>query len=444
MKGHAKIELTDVNTGRVKTFEHDNLITNAVKNYLSPIVANGHMSQPYSAKCTSIIQRLFGGLFLFDTALEESVDNTIPPYGVECVGRGSNIAYNGEDTNLGSFNDAESVLSGDSVKFVWDFSTSQGNGTIASLALTNFSAGRNGLGQDVYDSTIASDDLITFINASKNTNAAFSCSSYSTYYTTYTKNVLHRFYYNTFSYGSSDHFLTSGKIKIRKEYRSIESVILNDLSYEDIEITVPDEILNYYSSVNGITFSAVGKYVYIHITSGGGYIASDTSTYILKIDLDDYSTETIKFTNKTGVGLYNAIKIMDGYIYAIERDDTTKVYKINIDDNSDITEIAGVSGNYVTVGGKITNDILATNNKSYVFDLSQNKFRRVAGCAFSSTYIFSYEPDMEHLLYAVTGTDPSVYMLKNTYYLATINNLSSPVTKTSAQTMKVTYTLTAV
>lgn len=32
--------------------------------------------------------------------------------------------------------------------------------------------------------------------------------------------------------------------------------------------------------------------------------------------------------------------------------------------------------------------------------------------------------------------------LLNPLYLATINNLNSPVTKTAAQTMKVTYTLT--
>jgi len=41
-----------------------------------------------------------------------------------------------------------------------------------------------------------------------------------------------------------------------------------------------------------------------------------------------------------------------------------------------------------------------------------------------------------------TGNGNSFWLANNPLYLATINNLETPVQKTAAQTMKVTYTLT--
>jgi len=41
-----------------------------------------------------------------------------------------------------------------------------------------------------------------------------------------------------------------------------------------------------------------------------------------------------------------------------------------------------------------------------------------------------------------SGGDSLACVVVNPYYLATINNLSSPITKTADKTMKITYTLT--
>ena len=37
MKGHAKIELTNVETGEKRVIEHDNMITNAVAELIKPL-----------------------------------------------------------------------------------------------------------------------------------------------------------------------------------------------------------------------------------------------------------------------------------------------------------------------------------------------------------------------------------------------------------------------
>ena len=57
---------------------------------------------------------------------------------------------------------------------------------------------------------------------------------------------------------------------------------------------------------------------------------------------------------------------------------------------------------------------------------------------------FSYNANYDALI-ACAGSltrDVDVRMFKNPLYLATVNNLATPVTKQNTQTMKVTYTLT--
>ena len=42
MKGHAKIELIEVATGKKKVVEHDNMLTKAISEYVKPIALTGY------------------------------------------------------------------------------------------------------------------------------------------------------------------------------------------------------------------------------------------------------------------------------------------------------------------------------------------------------------------------------------------------------------------
>ena len=67
MKGHTKIELTDVNTGEVEVIEHDNMITSAIEKEL--LSSNGIMPTCLNAKVYTdlfdydYLRNLFGGIF---------------------------------------------------------------------------------------------------------------------------------------------------------------------------------------------------------------------------------------------------------------------------------------------------------------------------------------------------------------------------------------------
>ena len=98
----------------------------------------------------SLWVNLLGGLFLFDTALDEDVNNIFMPAGVKMIGNGSkDVSNSGAVTEFGSYNSAESGSQSDgSIKLVYDFNTQQANGTIACDCLTSRMGGYIGMVND--------------------------------------------------------------------------------------------------------------------------------------------------------------------------------------------------------------------------------------------------------------------------------------------------------
>ena len=100
----------------------------------------------------SYAQTMFGGLLLFgDTLNTDPDDYEIPTTNI--TGYASQSAYAGLDLARGSFNQSEGGVQEDgSYKFVWDFGTAQGNGTIKSLALCPNIMGKIGASNTIVDS----------------------------------------------------------------------------------------------------------------------------------------------------------------------------------------------------------------------------------------------------------------------------------------------------
>ena len=91
------------------------------------------------------------GIVFFDSALPDDPDQYTLPAGVNMIGRGTDAAYNGQDTTLGSYNASESVIENDGTnvgyRYVWDFTTQQANGTIKSICLTPTGSAKIGFGK---------------------------------------------------------------------------------------------------------------------------------------------------------------------------------------------------------------------------------------------------------------------------------------------------------
>jgi hypothetical protein len=151
LKGTAIIELTDINTGEKEIIKKDNLVTNAAMLALTqnPL---GVMYQSHSGwfaqNMFPVCPNAIGGIMCFEDIIEENVEQIHPPVGNHMTACSSNDVNPGQSTTRGSMNQTESGPLEDwsGYRFVFDFSTSQGNGKISSMALTSKWGGIAGMG----------------------------------------------------------------------------------------------------------------------------------------------------------------------------------------------------------------------------------------------------------------------------------------------------------
>ena len=132
MKGHVKIELLDHKTGKIKTTEHENMLTGALA-YRAGIDSNDTLSL-YSNENSllPLATKGLGGLLLFDGALIEDAGNFHFPMNVHltgCAGRGTG---NSASNLQGTIDSTASKYESGRYTTVWNFLPNQANGVIAS------------------------------------------------------------------------------------------------------------------------------------------------------------------------------------------------------------------------------------------------------------------------------------------------------------------------
>ena len=154
LKGVMTIELTDENTGAVETVTEENMITEAVNNILglNPMgifyAATGEYDAAvlWNDSLLPICPNMIGGILLFSKTLEENVGHIYELSDNLPVAYASNDVNSTANTARGSLNLTESMAIANGYKFVWEFTPSQGNGTIAAVALTSSFGGQNAYG----------------------------------------------------------------------------------------------------------------------------------------------------------------------------------------------------------------------------------------------------------------------------------------------------------
>lgn len=160
LKGTMVMELTDVNTSETETITEENMITNAVNNILglNPMGTfytekNLSCGITWNGNLLPICPHMIGGILLFPKALEENADNLYVKSDNLPTAYASNNVNSTANTARGSLNLVESKALENGYKFVWEFTPSQGNGTISAVALTSAQGGENGFGSLVGDAS---------------------------------------------------------------------------------------------------------------------------------------------------------------------------------------------------------------------------------------------------------------------------------------------------
>ncbi len=460
LKGVMTIELTDSNTGEVETVTEENMITEAVNDIFAYNPFGVHYTTgdtldevQWYKTLLPICPKLIGGILLFTKALPEDASTIYP------AADNLPVAYAGNDVNSttnvmrGSLNQTESKATDTGYKFVWEFTPSQGNGTIAAAALTSSWGGQNAFGS-------AAGTASTFLKLKAVNLDGIAKTRQQTFYDAvdfdFEKEILTELTFKnsaviirklrvpTFTLGLSEQ-LNESTTSIIEE----KSVAVSTFKFTDS-----------YDAVIGDFFD--GKDGYWYGFSSAGNSSGNATVYWVKISQTDYSVEegtwTLSKTYLMQIGkrdetstfaerdIYSVLR--NGYLY-VRAYNKKGIYKININNSADVTLISfGFTTAWKQLAGSTNGEVymILVNGIIMGWDFQigpDDKVTKVSGATrlyYASSPMFQYKNLLLQWGGAYGSEYRTVYLL--TPYLASINNLETPVIKTTEKTMKITYTLT--
>lgn len=431
LHGHTKIELKNEKTGDIQVVEKDNMITNIFQHQFNPITTL-YGSSIVNSEYFPLNNKGMGGIILFQNELDENVDNINIFHDDRnpVIGYASNDVNSGTDTKRGSRNLTESMKLDNGYKFVWDFTTAQANGQISALGLTHVGTGKDLNGPQILGSSV--DDNITsdIVKNIVDYGVVYSWSDgIITCIQTMSATTLKVTRYK-FDIGITPIDITSmlfNCIKLNEETINISSSIQAGTKW----INNPND--NYYYGFYGNLSDSTGN------------------VYLYRIQKSDYSLDTnfiktINITKRWYVDMNIKPVIMDNYLYFSR---SPGVIKLNMNDISDIT----YGSNYIpTLSFVAHNGIIHAGAKFIQKDLTIST-RRTNTDDSKICFLGTRLAEREQVFVRDDGV--AVYFIYYNYYsiykcgignlrdyLATINNLDTPVIKTSEQSMKITYTIT--
>lgn len=456
-KGITEIELTNVATGETELIRDDNMITNAVAKIFSGNIEGmlyylGSSGTSFTNNILPICKNAIGGILLFTDPLIEDENNIYAPSDNPCVGYASIDVNATSNVMRGSLNPTESMNLDRGYKFVWDFTTSQANGTISAVALTHKYAGIGYFG----DSYNASNKVLQmkFISSSLSGSIA----------NRYIDAVEVNFNENHFYSISMN---VDNEICINKVRKCFYEVGLKFTLSEDGDYILDTQVIHPTifirtsgSSINCDFYDGQDGYWYGFMVPSNS--SGDAVVKWIKISKLDYSfTEgTWTFSNVTfyQVGqrgtsatspyryIYSVLR--NGYLYVMHYS-KTGVYKINVNNSADITWIPfGFTSNMYSAADYSSTYMFLWNDRIMGSDYIINSDDSIIKTTNNNPLNRCCTPLFQEGVYALSfgknsSSGYSVYktLWLMTPYLATINNLGSSVIKTADKTMKITYTI---
>jgi hypothetical protein len=450
IKGHTKIELFNSVTGKKEQeYEKDNLVTNAVQD----VIAFHAMTGQTMSSVFPIAEKALGGIMLFDSKLTENINNVCFPSDAKLVG------YAGRDTDTsdsmrGSLNALESGPTDTGYVSVWDFGTSQANGTILSVALTSADAGVNPYAKhcgDSYDSEIRTSD-----DAQKNCKPMFQKDGYL-YWLRPDGKTIQRYPFDPYRAWVANFVLGDGSADLE----TVVELELPDYPYISDKVSGANYLAPnndgylYFITLNNRVGSAAYNTYY---TSGNS--SGDATLYITKYKYADLSfkkqAENIMTLADVHLSTRNesSLVVNGSYLYA-KAYDKKGIYIVNLSNAADVKLFTvSNSGTVVAISPMLYNGGI---QYQYSYANSGTKYR--TGFLYpDGTYSEETIDESAYLIPSVLCRDDKLLAIswkEGTYsksdsmrvsmknaYLGTINNLASPISKNASQTMKITYTLT--
>jgi len=459
LKGNVVIEMIDETTRAVEAVEETNMVTNAVNHILgiNPMGIFYNVSGQYdthllwNGNLLPVCPNMIGGILLYSEQVTEDAENIYPSTRKLPVAYASNDVNATADVARGSMNLTESKALDNGYRFVWEFTPSQGNGTIAAISLTSKQGGIAGYGSKENSQSAFYQLMETRLETQSAEELA---ELYSAVEVDFENNLLINMRFQDTS------------VIIKKRKLPVFTLGLNDRLNDTTNTLLEEKVIPCSTFKFLGSYTPYGDFLDGHDGCWYGFAnqansAGNAAMYWIRIKKDDYSmTEGVWTLSNAYLKAIGSFKvdtyaqrssrgvIRKGYLYLAAYDDTG-VYKINVNNPADVTLIDfgfTSAGKSQTGSGTCSNYMFMVNDLIIGWDYQIKPDDTVVQTVGSTrltnigTPLFQYK----EFCFGWGGNYGSDYRMCYllTPYLASINNLSSAVVKTTDKTMKITYTLT--
>lgn len=452
LHGHTKITLTNPD-GSTEIIEKDNVVTNWVQNIFNADV-NGVIDYSLLMPLT----KMFSGCYLFNAPAGDVDENSIfIPKGSDVTAHAGDEAYVGLDPTHGNPNLIESGEVTNGYRFVFDWQTSQGNGTFNTVGLTS---GHNGnLGRPILnDLNLKTFDDIGVLWGGASTQASVTEAM-----------ILCQFWdwedSKAYHFRAGDEF-----VEIDVYSAPLKTIgLLDDMIYFKLIETIVTDMSKYAILTNDypISLSKVGNKIYLVPQEPNAnyfkyyvYDIKERTSEELILRSSSVTLERVKGLESNRIPTYfNICPIINGYIYVRKQkaadDAGIKYYKINLANGADIklieahevevpdweivNSVGGVvlpNGSYIANNHCIINDEIYPCTNYYTHSGSIPT-RYIGGQEVAGGLVVNY----------IIHREDRRNSFKVNYSLpiealSTINRLDAPIVKGADQTMKLEYTIT--
>lgn len=440
IKGQTIIELRD-ESGQIERYIDDNLITNAFEKYLNTC----GMLNNVDMDVTNIAQTMFGGVLLFENEIAENVSTVFPPSNNKMVGNGCvGVLSSDSVSEMGSYNENESGWQQDgSYTQVYDFTTSQANGTISCICLSSELGGYIGFGNENSNNEKSTKRDVFSLAGSVNFKGIYA-DGYEVARCDYVASTVDLLKSSELSYSNEDYCITTKKLHIYKKFIPLTKVRpdmsrTNFPSVSTTEVTIPDEFIAsaHESSRNNLskTIDSQGN-IYLYFNDSYIDWTSSIPLKILKIATNNtVSIITLQNTIGEDISKYSYFHpLFEGNYMVFADANNEYIYRVNLSDSSSI-DMLNINQywnyqRYTQVSGII---------------IFEDKIIDVAGgrvLPYNGRINYKCIKVQNHPLLFIDADVISINIRRTNYYLASINNLETAVVKDASKTMKLTYRLT--
>lgn len=438
LHGKSTIRLFDADTGKERERVQDsNIITNAISKILNPPLDYAYKSGWIKiANTISPIQTVgMGGILIWGDTITEDANIVVPPAGITPIGHAGD-EYTGANPARGSYNSAESGAIEGGYRHVWDFATDRANGTIKCLSLTSKNGGNSGL-------TVGSDNIAAFADLG---------------YVTQTLSSDSRSYRRILGDISRDRWaaldLSNGNLEYYSNFDSSQIGLETTYDHTTSCVDVISPGFTDFSDMNNNGIYSVSDSAVLWLALK----KSNRNVWLASVNLltgEKLSEVTIQLANADGYSQTNfsVCGVSTDYLYIAAQATNppgggTKYRFLRFDHSG--VYIGEATPDYYS---STYSDCFRLNGEFWLaLDMRERVRVEPVGDTFPKIRLYDsrniplYSYRNSAPLYAIYSSASSSHLesrLQLFYpYLASINNLAKPVTKTPAQTMKITYEIT--